>query len=259
MRLQASSITRTSSRRIRCPLLSGSPLPCPADAPGRARLPACRARAVRVRRAPPRAVLAGDVHVGPGRARAAKPSQLVDPTTRLAVEPPPYVSRGGDQARQRARRPRGRRRGAALDVGASTGGFTDCLLQRGAEHVVARRRRLRRARLALREDLRVPARAHQRPRAVARGLAVAPDLVVARRLVHLAGQVLPRADLRRAALRRRWPWSSRSSRSAASSSGRAASCAIRRGARPPPWRGPREAGYAVSASRPPAAGPEGQP
>jgi 23S rRNA (cytidine1920-2'-O)/16S rRNA (cytidine1409-2'-O)-methyltransferase len=85
------------------------------------------------------AVLAGHVHVGPGRARAAKPGQLVNDDVELAVDsPPPYVSRGGVKLANAldalALDVSGRR---ALDVGASTGGFTDCLLQRGAEHVVA--------------------------------------------------------------------------------------------------------------------------
>ena len=52
--------------------------------------------------------------------------------------PPPFVSRGGIKlanALDALGLPvEGRR---CLDVGASTGGFTDCLLQRGAEHVVA--------------------------------------------------------------------------------------------------------------------------
>ena len=52
--------------------------------------------------------------------------------------PPPYVSRGGEKlAHALARtgvRVDGRR---CLDVGASTGGFTDCLLQHGAHDVVA--------------------------------------------------------------------------------------------------------------------------
>jgi 23S rRNA (cytidine1920-2'-O)/16S rRNA (cytidine1409-2'-O)-methyltransferase len=85
------------------------------------------------------AVLAGHVHVGPGRARAAKPGQLVDADVELAVDaPPPFVSRGGVKLTNALDalgvEVEGRR---ALDVGASTGGFTDCLLQRGAEHVVA--------------------------------------------------------------------------------------------------------------------------
>ena len=49
-----------------------------------------------------------------------------------------FVSRGGDKLAaaldEFALDPTGRR---CLDVGASTGGFTDCLLQRGASHVVA--------------------------------------------------------------------------------------------------------------------------
>lgn len=85
------------------------------------------------------AVLAGHVHVGPGRARASKPGQLVAADVEVAVDaPPPYVSRGGVKLANAleasgvevaARR--------CLDVGASTGGFTDCLLKEGAAHVVA--------------------------------------------------------------------------------------------------------------------------
>ncbi len=49
-----------------------------------------------------------------------------------------FVSRGGEKLEGALRGtgidPRGRR---CLDVGASTGGFTDCLLQHGAAHVVA--------------------------------------------------------------------------------------------------------------------------
>jgi len=85
------------------------------------------------------AVLAGQVHVGPGRARAAKPGQLVADDVEVAVDAPsPYVSRGGVKLANALDAlgldALGRR---ALDVGASTGGFTDCLLQRGAAHVVA--------------------------------------------------------------------------------------------------------------------------
>jgi 23S rRNA (cytidine1920-2'-O)/16S rRNA (cytidine1409-2'-O)-methyltransferase len=85
------------------------------------------------------AVIAGQVHVGPGRARAAKPGQLVAADIELDVEAPaPFVSRGGVKLANALDGlgidVTGRR---ALDVGASTGGFTDCLLQRGADHVVA--------------------------------------------------------------------------------------------------------------------------
>jgi 23S rRNA (cytidine1920-2'-O)/16S rRNA (cytidine1409-2'-O)-methyltransferase len=85
------------------------------------------------------AVIAGHVHLGPGRRRADKPGQLVDAAVEVAVEgPPPFVSRGGVKlanALDALGVPVAGRR--CLDVGASTGGFTDCLLQRGAAHVVA--------------------------------------------------------------------------------------------------------------------------
>src|SRR3954467_2369804 len=85
------------------------------------------------------AVLAGDVHLGPGRRRADKPGQLLAADGELDVAAaPPYVSRGGIKLANALDAlgidPAGRR---ALDVGASTGGFTDCLLQRGAEQVIA--------------------------------------------------------------------------------------------------------------------------
>ncbi|MGO9908636.1 MAG: TlyA family RNA methyltransferase [Solirubrobacteraceae bacterium] len=83
-------------------------------------------------------VLAGDVLLLPERRRAEKPGQLVAEDVELeVVESPPFVSRGGIKLRNALTSfglgVRGRR---ALDVGASTGGFTDCLLQAGASHVV---------------------------------------------------------------------------------------------------------------------------
>jgi 23S rRNA (cytidine1920-2'-O)/16S rRNA (cytidine1409-2'-O)-methyltransferase len=84
-------------------------------------------------------VLAGDVLLLPERRRAEKPGQLVpDDAEFEVVAPPPFVSRGGVKLRNAldalALSVEGLR---ALDVGASTGGFTDCLLQAGAAHVVA--------------------------------------------------------------------------------------------------------------------------
>jgi 23S rRNA (cytidine1920-2'-O)/16S rRNA (cytidine1409-2'-O)-methyltransferase len=84
-------------------------------------------------------VLAGDVMLLPGRRRAQKPGQLVPEDVELEVASgPEFVSRGGVKLANALHAFRlevtGRQ---ALDLGASTGGFTDCLLQRGADHVVA--------------------------------------------------------------------------------------------------------------------------
>jgi 23S rRNA (cytidine1920-2'-O)/16S rRNA (cytidine1409-2'-O)-methyltransferase len=84
-------------------------------------------------------VMAGEVRLGTEGARAAKPGQLVAEDVAVAVdERPRFVSRGGIKLENALAStgvdPAGRR---CLDVGASTGGFTDCLLQRGATHVVA--------------------------------------------------------------------------------------------------------------------------
>jgi 23S rRNA (cytidine1920-2'-O)/16S rRNA (cytidine1409-2'-O)-methyltransferase len=84
-------------------------------------------------------VLAGDVLLLPERRRAQKPGELVPEDVELEVQQgPPFVSRGGVKLRNAldafGLEVFGRR---ALDVGASTGGFTDCLLQAGAAHVVA--------------------------------------------------------------------------------------------------------------------------
>jgi 23S rRNA (cytidine1920-2'-O)/16S rRNA (cytidine1409-2'-O)-methyltransferase len=84
-------------------------------------------------------VLAGDVLVLPERRRLSKPGELVADDVELEVmAPPPFVSRGGVKLRNALDALRldvtGR---MALDVGASTGGFTDCLLQAGVAHVAA--------------------------------------------------------------------------------------------------------------------------
>jgi 23S rRNA (cytidine1920-2'-O)/16S rRNA (cytidine1409-2'-O)-methyltransferase len=84
-------------------------------------------------------VLAGEVLLLPGRERASKPGQMVAPEVEVEVAAGPrYVSRGGVKLANALDWFALDVSGVlALDVGASTGGFTDCLLQRGAEHVVA--------------------------------------------------------------------------------------------------------------------------
>jgi 23S rRNA (cytidine1920-2'-O)/16S rRNA (cytidine1409-2'-O)-methyltransferase len=86
-------------------------------------------------------LLAGRVRVGEGDSVRLdrKAGDLIDPTTPLALtEREPYVSRGGHKLVAALDAfgidPAGR---ACLDVGASTGGFTDVLLQRGARRVYA--------------------------------------------------------------------------------------------------------------------------
>jgi len=80
-------------------------------------------------------VLAGEVLVN--GVKAQKAGQNVPPEAEIQVlRPPPYVSRGGLKLEAALDHfhiaVAGR---VCLDVGASTGGFTDCLLQRGADKV----------------------------------------------------------------------------------------------------------------------------
>ncbi len=83
-----------------------------------------------------RAILAGEILVA--ERVFDKPGSLVLPDAAIRVTAAErYVSRGGYKMEAALDRfvidPGGRR---CLDVGASTGGFTDCLLQRGASEVV---------------------------------------------------------------------------------------------------------------------------
>jgi 23S rRNA (cytidine1920-2'-O)/16S rRNA (cytidine1409-2'-O)-methyltransferase len=86
-------------------------------------------------------VMAGKVWVGEGDAKRhdRKPGDLLDPDASVTIEAPdPYVSRGGHKLAAALDAfeidPAG---AVCLDVGASTGGFTDVLLQRGASRVYA--------------------------------------------------------------------------------------------------------------------------
>ena len=85
------------------------------------------------------AIRAGRVLIGAGGARIAKPSELIEPDAELSVtENRPYVSRGGVKLANALDSLGLDVSGLqCLDVGASTGGFTDCLLQRGAARVIA--------------------------------------------------------------------------------------------------------------------------
>jgi 23S rRNA (cytidine1920-2'-O)/16S rRNA (cytidine1409-2'-O)-methyltransferase len=139
-------------------------------------------------------VMAGEVRVGHDGERAAKPGQLVGRDVALALdERPRFVSRGGIKLANALDAtgldPAGRR---ALDVGASTGGFTDCLLQRGADHVVAVDVAYGELDWALRTDERVTVLERRNARALAPDqLPYRPDLVVVDVSFIGLGKVLP--------------------------------------------------------------------
>ena len=84
-------------------------------------------------------VRAGRVRIGADGPLALKPSQLVPDDVELLLESvPPFVSRGGTKLANALDAFGIDVTGlACLDVGASTGGFTDCLLKRGAASVIA--------------------------------------------------------------------------------------------------------------------------
>jgi 23S rRNA (cytidine1920-2'-O)/16S rRNA (cytidine1409-2'-O)-methyltransferase len=118
-----------------------------------------------------------------GGAVADKPARLVAPGEPILLlgPPPPFVSRGGEKLAAALDRfgidPSGRR---AIDCGASTGGFTDVLLQRGAVTVTS----IDVGHGQLHERLRADERVQSFERTTVRGIDVAAvggptDLVVA--------------------------------------------------------------------------------
>jgi 23S rRNA (cytidine1920-2'-O)/16S rRNA (cytidine1409-2'-O)-methyltransferase len=126
------------------------------------------------------AVIAGDVRVG-GRP-AHKPGTLVPEDEQLAVaEAPPFVSRGGVKLRNALDAfgldPAGRH---ALDVGAATGGFSDCLLQRGVTALIALDVAYGELDWRIRTDERVTVIERRNARSLQPSdLPFAPDLIVA--------------------------------------------------------------------------------
>lgn len=143
---------------------------------------------------------------------ASKPATQVEDSAAIVVtqaaDGPQYVSRGAHKLLGAlaafdpgATMVAGRR---ALDAGASTGGFTDVLLRRGAEHVVAVDVGYGQLAWSLRGDSRVTVRERTNIRTLtAQDLPYRPDLVVADLsfisltlvLGVLAGIVAPGADL----------------------------------------------------------------
>jgi 23S rRNA (cytidine1920-2'-O)/16S rRNA (cytidine1409-2'-O)-methyltransferase len=127
-------------------------------------------------------VMAGEVRLGGDGRRAEKPGQLVAADVEVLVDAGPrFVSRGGLKLANALDTldlaVAGRR---ALDVGASTGGFTDCLLQRGTVHVVALDVAYGELDWRLRTDERVTVLERTNARALdVAALPYRPDLIVA--------------------------------------------------------------------------------
>jgi 23S rRNA (cytidine1920-2'-O)/16S rRNA (cytidine1409-2'-O)-methyltransferase len=128
------------------------------------------------RSAAARSVRAGRVRLGAGGPLVAKPSELLPADAELLVEPGRrYVSRGGTKLENALAalpvRVEGR---ACLDLGASTGGFTDCLLRRGAASVIALDVGYGQLDWSLRQDPRVTAIERQNARQLRPGLLPGP-------------------------------------------------------------------------------------
>ena len=133
-------------------------------------------------------ILAGKVRVDD--VPSTKPGANVREGAAIVVdEQPRYVSRGGEKL-EGALRAFGLDVSGldVLDVGASTGGFTDALLQHGARHVTALDVGYGQLAWKLRSDPRVTVdRAHELPHAARRCVSgAASTLIVDRRVVHLA-------------------------------------------------------------------------
>ncbi len=128
------------------------------------------------------AVLAGDVRLTASGQLVDKPGRMVGDDVALDVaQAPAYVSRGGvklaNALDELGVEVAGR---SALDAGASTGGFTDCLLQRGAERVIAADVAYGELHWTIRQDPRVTVMERCNVRALeAAALPFAPDLIVA--------------------------------------------------------------------------------
>ncbi len=139
-------------------------------------------------------VMAGEVRLGTAGDRAAKPGQMVAGDVVVSVdEAQRFVSRGGTKLENALAAlgldVAGRH---CLDVGASTGGFTDCLLQRGADHVIALDVAYGELAWPLREDARVTVMERSNARRLTAGeLEYAPDLVVADLSFISLAKVLP--------------------------------------------------------------------
>lgn len=144
-------------------------------------------------------VLVDDAPVEKPGTRVAEQAQL-----RLRGSLRRFVSRGGDKLAgaldDLGLDPRGR---LCLDVGASTGGFSDCLLQSGARHVVAVDVGYGQLDSRLREDPRVTVlertnARHLEPKVLPSGIelvTVDVSFISLRLLLARLGQVAPGADL----------------------------------------------------------------
>jgi 23S rRNA (cytidine1920-2'-O)/16S rRNA (cytidine1409-2'-O)-methyltransferase len=139
-------------------------------------------------------VLAGEVRLGDEGRRADKPGQMVRDDVAVSVDAGrQFASRGGRKLANALDAtgldPAGRH---ALDVGASTGGFTDVLLQRGAAGVVALDVAYGELDWRLRNDPRVTVVERSNARDLAPGaLPYVPDLIVMDVSFISAAKVLP--------------------------------------------------------------------